>query len=333
MLRYPVANAQGRENVIFPALRKLIRSAVDPTDINGVNGTVMRLVAPEPDTIDSDNVDPSTAGNPARDATGGRQGPAGSAAGYDDVRAIRRRHASVWLGRYVGLVIAGIAVGGALLLWFAVSDRSRSVHHSPKSIALFDGWHVIYDNQAPTLTVVIGAVGLALILAAGAALVERVVLDRSRRSIDADVKLLAPRPRSPRDQRPAHRQRAAPNMMHAPWFAALSMFVAINTVLYLTLAIIKMLPKPYLSDWVDQRSRRVESRSIYPEVDAGAHGTSIDRHLGFPTPPPDQRDRFPGGRGRNRVRPSSLSGTQPADRGRQPTAASEGRHLQMGPRD
>lgn len=55
--------------------------------------------------------------------------------------------------------------------------------------------------------------------------------------------------------------------MHTQWFAVLSMFVAINTVLYLTLAIIKLLPKAYLSDWIDQRNRRVETRSIYPEND------------------------------------------------------------------
>ena len=60
------------------------------------------------------------------------------------------------------------------------------------------------------------------------------------------------------------------SIMHTPWFATLSMFVAINTVLYLTLAIIKLLPKAYLSDWVDQRNRRSESRSIFPDVEAGA---------------------------------------------------------------
>ena len=60
------------------------------------------------------------------------------------------------------------------------------------------------------------------------------------------------------------------NVMHGAWFAALSMFVAINTVLYLTLAIIKLLPKAYLSDWVDQHNRRSESRSIYSDIDAGA---------------------------------------------------------------
>ena len=60
------------------------------------------------------------------------------------------------------------------------------------------------------------------------------------------------------------------SIMHTPWFASLSMFVAINTVLYLTLAIIKLLPKAYLSDWVDQRNRRSEIRSIYPDGESGA---------------------------------------------------------------
>jgi len=56
-------------------------------------------------------------------------------------------------------------------------------------------------------------------------------------------------------------------LMQSRWFAILSTFVAVNTVLYLTLAIIKILPKAYLSDWVDHRNRRSETRSIYPEGD------------------------------------------------------------------
>jgi len=159
----------------------LVRSAFDPTDVIIVSRTAGSLAAPEPSTTESD------------DASVARASPAGPGAGHDDVRATRRRHASGWLGRYIGLVIAGISVGGALLLWFAVWARSPSVTQSPKSRALFGGWHVIYDNQAPALAVVIGAVGLALLFAAGVALVERVVMDRSRRSTDADVKLLAPK--------------------------------------------------------------------------------------------------------------------------------------------
>jgi hypothetical protein len=57
------------------------------------------------------------------------------------------------------------------------------------------------------------------------------------------------------------------SIMHTHWFAVLSVFVAVNTVMYLTLAIIKLLPKAYLSDWIDQRNRRVETRSIYPNLD------------------------------------------------------------------
>ncbi len=55
------------------------------------------------------------------------------------------------------------------------------------------------------------------------------------------------------------------NIMHTPWYATLSVFVVINTVLYLTPAILKLLPKAYLSDWIDRRNRRTESRSIYPD--------------------------------------------------------------------
>lgn len=57
------------------------------------------------------------------------------------------------------------------------------------------------------------------------------------------------------------------SLMHTEWYAVLSVFVAVNTVLYLTLAIIKLLPKLYLSDWVNHRNRRSETRSIYPDAD------------------------------------------------------------------
>ena len=168
-------------------------SAVGPADVNVVSRSAARLGAPEPDTAGFDDTEPFHAGNPTRDTTAGQDGPAGSGAGHDDVRATRRRYASGWLGRYIGLLIAGIAVGGALLLWFAVSARSPSVTQSAKSTAVFGAWHIFYDTQAPAITVVIGAIGLGLIFAAGVALIERVVMDRSRRSTDAEVKLLAPK--------------------------------------------------------------------------------------------------------------------------------------------
>jgi cellulose synthase/poly-beta-1,6-N-acetylglucosamine synthase-like glycosyltransferase len=54
-------------------------------------------------------------------------------------------------------------------------------------------WDVDYDTRAPALVIALGAVGLGLIVAAGVAVVERLVLDRSRRSTDARAKLLAPK--------------------------------------------------------------------------------------------------------------------------------------------
>ena len=54
------------------------------------------------------------------------------------------------------------------------------------------------------------------------------------------------------------------SILGAPWFAVLSTFVAINTILYVSMSIFKLLPKLYLSDLVGRNGRRVETRSIYP---------------------------------------------------------------------
>lgn len=47
--------------------------------------------------------------------------------------------------------------------------------------------------------------------------------------------------------------------------AVLAAFVAINTIVYVTLAVAKVLPKLYLSDLVEGRNRRGETRSIHPD--------------------------------------------------------------------
>ena len=54
------------------------------------------------------------------------------------------------------------------------------------------------------------------------------------------------------------------SMLGSAWFAVLSAFVAINTVLYTALAIAKILPKIYLSDLWHRRERRLVNRSIHP---------------------------------------------------------------------
>lgn len=50
--------------------------------------------------------------------------------------------------------------------------------------------------------------------------------------------------------------------------AVLAAFVAINTILYVTLSVAKMLPKVYVQDWLSTRDRRSETRSIDPESPA-----------------------------------------------------------------
>jgi hypothetical protein len=54
------------------------------------------------------------------------------------------------------------------------------------------------------------------------------------------------------------------SILHTQWYAVMSSFVAINTILYVTLSIFKILPKVYLSDWFHRGGRRSETRSIYP---------------------------------------------------------------------
>jgi hypothetical protein len=75
------------------------------------------------------------------------------------------------------------------------------------------------------------------------------------------------------------------SIMHTPWFATLTVFVAVNTLLYLTLAIVKLLPKLYLSDWVDHRDRRSEPRSISLVDD---RPTTPGRGGQAPLAPPDR---------------------------------------------
>jgi hypothetical protein len=56
----------------------------------------------------------------------------------------------------------------------------------------------------------------------------------------------------------------------SPFFAVLATFVAINTVMYLSLAIAKLLPKVYLGDYLQRANRRGETRSIHQDQDQAA---------------------------------------------------------------
>ena len=58
------------------------------------------------------------------------------------------------------------------------------------------------------------------------------------------------------------------SVVHTHVFAVLSAFVAINTVMYVALAVAKTLPKLYPRDWLPRRYRRAETRSIHPDAPA-----------------------------------------------------------------
>lgn len=95
--------------------------------------------------------------------------------------------------RAIGLVVLGTAVGAGALLWYAVATGGPRMAESPREGVLFGVWRVFYDTQAPTLRVLLAAAALALLLAAGVALVERRIATRTRRSVNHRTTPLAPK--------------------------------------------------------------------------------------------------------------------------------------------
>lgn len=56
------------------------------------------------------------------------------------------------------------------------------------------------------------------------------------------------------------------SLLQTEYFAVLSAFVAVNTLIYVTLAITKILPRVYVSNLFPQRGRRREPRGINPNA-------------------------------------------------------------------
>ncbi len=95
--------------------------------------------------------------------------------------------------RVVGLVILGLALGAAGLLWFAVAAAGPAASAPPTDGVVFGLWHVLYDTRAPSLRVLASACSLAVLFAVGVALLERRIANRSRRSDSPGVAPLAPK--------------------------------------------------------------------------------------------------------------------------------------------
>ncbi|WP_310528209.1 glycosyltransferase family 2 protein [Nocardioides sp.] len=98
-----------------------------------------------------------------------------------------------WLQRLVGLAIIGTAALGAAVLWVAVAAGGPKPGEAPSEGLLFGVWQVFYDTEMPSPRVLLAAVGVALLLAAGVAGLERRLLTKARRSEDPHRMPLAPK--------------------------------------------------------------------------------------------------------------------------------------------
>ncbi len=97
------------------------------------------------------------------------------------------------LHRAVGIFIALTAGGAAALLWYAVAAGGPALSESPAHGIFFGFWSILYNTDAPAPRVLLAAGALALLLAAGVAVVDRRIANRSRRSADPLTGPLAPR--------------------------------------------------------------------------------------------------------------------------------------------
>lgn len=86
----------------------------------------------------------------------------------------------------------GIAVGLAALVGVAIRWTGSVTSHERRAV-LFGSWLVHYDDLAPSLRLLLGAVALVLVSAASVAVMERTIIDRSRRSKDGIATPLAPK--------------------------------------------------------------------------------------------------------------------------------------------
>jgi cellulose synthase/poly-beta-1,6-N-acetylglucosamine synthase-like glycosyltransferase len=95
--------------------------------------------------------------------------------------------------RAIGLIVFGLAVLAAALLMAAASLIGPQVEFDPQEGLLLGLWSVLYATEAPSVRVVVAAVALAALLAAGVALVELRISNRSRRSANSTSDPLAPK--------------------------------------------------------------------------------------------------------------------------------------------
>lgn len=95
--------------------------------------------------------------------------------------------------RLVGVLILGTVTTGAALLCLAIVADPPSAAEAQFRSRVVWAWQIMYDTELPAASVVLTAIGLALLFAAGVALLERTISDRTRRALDPDELPLTPR--------------------------------------------------------------------------------------------------------------------------------------------
>jgi cellulose synthase/poly-beta-1,6-N-acetylglucosamine synthase-like glycosyltransferase len=89
-----------------------------------------------------------------------------------------------WLGPIIGVVIALVSVGAAVLLWLTVGADQPINPFPPVQEGVFLGWDVLYARVRPPARIFWAAIAIAILAAASVAAVERIASRRMRRSYD-----------------------------------------------------------------------------------------------------------------------------------------------------
>lgn len=97
------------------------------------------------------------------------------------------------LQRGTGVFVILMAVAAAGMLWFALALSSPAARTPPEEGLVFGIWQVLYDTEAPSTQMLVAAIAVALLLAAGVAFVESRISTRYRRSENAGETPLAPK--------------------------------------------------------------------------------------------------------------------------------------------
>ncbi|MBW4094554.1 MAG: glycosyltransferase [Acidobacteria bacterium] len=92
----------------------------------------------------------------------------------------------------VGLVIAGVVLAAAALLWIIVDSTSPPSDEPPIQRMAVGIWNIVYENQVPDIIVLSAAVLLAGFFASGIGLADRRIATLARRSSNTTAKPLGP---------------------------------------------------------------------------------------------------------------------------------------------